>query len=72
MIKDVLEILSEILGSPRTLVKFLGEDQAHYVRTPFAHKNGTSKKLVLPLHVDIGQGLIELVDQIKDDLGKDQ
>ena len=71
-VKDVLEILSEILGSPRTLVKFLGDDQAHYVRTPFVYKNRTSKKLVLPLHVDIGQGLIELVEQIKDDLGKDQ
>ena len=66
-VKDVLEILSEILGRPKKSVKFLGDYAGHYLRTPYAHKSRIGKKYVLPLHVDIGQGLLELVEQITGD-----
>ena len=58
---DVLEMLAEILGW-RNAVKFKSGDQAgHYVRTPYAYKPRVDRKYQLPMHVDLGQGLLQLV-----------
>jgi len=62
---DMLKILSEILGfSPKT-VKF-SEDKytGHYVRTPYAYQPKLGKKYIPPIHVDLGQGLLQVIDDI--------
>ena len=62
---DMLKILSEILGfSPKT-VKFSEDKYAgHYVRTPYAYQPKLGKKYIPPIHVDLGQGLLQVIDDI--------
>jgi len=62
---DMLKILSEILGfSPKT-VKFSEDKYAgHYVRTPYAYQPKLGKKYTPPIHVDLGQGLLQVIDDI--------
>ena len=62
---DMLKILSEILGfSPKT-VKFIENKYAgHYVRTPYAYQPKLGKKYIPPIHVDLGQGLLQVIDDI--------
>jgi UDP-glucose 4-epimerase len=64
---DLLEMLSEILGI-RHSVEFVENDQSgHYVRTPYAYQPKLGRKYVPPMHVDLGQGLIQLIDEIRRD-----
>ena len=62
---DMLKILSEILGfSPKT-VKFSEDKYAgHYVRTPYAYQPKLGKKYIPPIHVDLGQVLLQVIDDI--------
>ena len=62
---DMLKILSEILGfSPKT-VKFSEDKYAgHYARTPYAYQPKLGKKYIPPIHVDLGQGLLQVIDDI--------
>ena len=62
---DMLEMLAEILGL-RDAVKFIpGEQLGHYVRTPYAYQPKLGRKYVPPVHVDLGQGLIQLIDDVR-------
>jgi len=64
-VKDLLEMLSEILGL-RNAVEFIpGEQPGHYVRTPYAYQPKIGRKYVLPMHVDLGQGLLELIENVR-------
>ena len=62
---DMLEMLNEILGL-NTKVEFISNHQAgHYIRTPYAYQPKLGRKYILPLHVDLGQGLLELIEEIR-------
>jgi UDP-glucose 4-epimerase len=62
---DLLKMLAEILGMPDA-VEFVECDQVgHYVRTPYAYQPKLGRKYVLPLHVDLGQGLLQLIDEVR-------
>ena len=62
---DMLEMLAEILDL-RDAVKFVpGEQPGHYVRTPYAYQPKLGRKYVPPIHVDLGQGLIQLIDEVR-------
>jgi UDP-glucose 4-epimerase len=64
-VMDLLKMLAEILGLPQQ-VEFIESDHAgHYIRTPYAYKPKIGRKYVPPLHVDLGQGLLELIMEIK-------
>jgi UDP-glucose 4-epimerase len=63
-VMDMLEMLSEILGL-KNAVEFVSDKQfGHYVRTPYAYQPRLGRKYVPQLHVDLGQGLLELVRYI--------
>ncbi len=65
---DLLEMLSEILGLHKP-VQFEESDlPGHYVRTPYAYQPKLGRKYVPPMHVDLGQGLIQLIDEIRRNL----
>ena len=67
-VMDLLKMLSEILGLSHD-VEFIETDRpGHYVRTPYAYQPRLGRKYVPPLHVDLGQGLLELIDDIKREL----
>jgi UDP-glucose 4-epimerase len=62
---DLLKMLAEILGRP-DLVEFSETEQVgHYVRTPYAYQPKIGRKYIPPMHVDLGQGLLQLIEEIK-------
>jgi len=62
---DLLKMLAEILNLPSE-VEFVESDHGgHYVRTPYAYLPRLGRKFVPPMHVDLGQGLLELIEEIQ-------
>ena len=37
----------------------------HYVRTPYAYQPKLGRKYVSPMHIDLGQGLLQLIDEVQ-------
>ena len=62
---DLLKMLGEILGVSNAVEFIPGEQVGHYVRTPYAYQPKLGRKYVLPMHVDLGQGLLQLIDEIR-------
>lgn len=63
---DLLKMLAEILGLPEDAVEFTdGLYAGHYVRTPYAYQPKLGRKYIPPMHVDLGQGLLELIREVK-------
>ena len=61
---DVLKMLAEILGDNYT-VEFNDDHQiGHYIRSPYALKNNIGKKFIPNKYTDLGQGLLELINNI--------
>jgi UDP-glucose 4-epimerase len=66
---DFLKMLAEILGIPNA-VEFIKADHAgHYIRTPYAYQPKLGRKYKPPMHVDLGQGLLQLIGVIRDQTG---
>jgi len=64
-VNDLLSMLSEILGFEEP-PEFRGENYAgHYVRTPYAYQPKLGRKYSPPMHVDLGQGLLQLIDEVR-------
>jgi UDP-glucose 4-epimerase len=63
-VSDLLEMLAEILGLPNAVEFVPGQHPGHYVRTPYAYQPKLGRKFVLPMHVDLGQGLLQLIDAV--------
>jgi UDP-glucose 4-epimerase len=62
---DLLKMLAEILKSPNS-VEFIEENyEGHYVYTPYAYQPKLGRKYVPSMHVDLGQGLLQLIDEIQ-------
>jgi UDP-glucose 4-epimerase len=62
---DLLKMLAEILGLMQE-VEFINSEQVgHYIRTPYAYKPKLGRKYVPQLHVDLGQGLLQLIQEAK-------
>jgi UDP-glucose 4-epimerase len=62
---DLLEMLAEILGLKNAVEFIAGEQLGHYVRTPYAYQPKLGLKYVPPMHVDLGQGLLQLIDVVR-------
>ncbi|MDP1773831.1 MAG: NAD(P)-dependent oxidoreductase [Methylobacter sp.] len=62
---DMLKMLAEILGMPDSVEFIEGSYAGHYVRTPYAYQPKLGRKFVPPMHVDLGQGLLELIGEVR-------
>lgn len=62
---DLLKMLAEILGIPDSVEFIEGDYAGHYVRTPYAYQPKLGRKYVPPMHVDLGQGLLQLIDAVR-------
>lgn len=63
---DLLKMLAEMLGITEDSVQFRNEEYAgHYVRTPYAYQPKLGRKYSPLLHVDLGQGLLQLIDEVR-------
>ena len=63
---DLLEMLAEILGVKNAVEFIAGEQPGHYVRTPYAYQPKLGRKYVPPMHVDLGQGLLQMIQYVRD------
>ena len=62
---DMLKMLAEILGLSDKSVKFIkSKYEGHYIRTPYAYQSKLGKKYIPPVHVDLGQGLLQVINDI--------
>ena len=61
---DLLKMLAEILGYEKDIEFIENSQPGHYVRTPYAYQPKLGRKYVAPMHVDLGQGLIQLITSI--------
>jgi UDP-glucose 4-epimerase len=67
-VSDLLKMLAEILGKS-DCVDFVEERyEGHYVKTPYAYISKIGKKFVPSFHVDLGQGLLELINEVQSKL----
>jgi UDP-glucose 4-epimerase len=62
---DLLEMLAEILGLSKAVEFVATEQPGHYVRTPYAYQPKLGRKYMPPMHVDLGQGLLELIENVR-------
>jgi len=64
-VMDLLKMLAEILGIPQAVEFEETEYAGHYVRTPYAYQPKLGRKYVPPMHVDLGQGLLQLIAEVQ-------
>lgn len=62
---DLLKMLAEILGVSQEVEFVEVKHAGHYVRTPYAYQPTLGRKYIPPMHVDLGQGLLQLIDEIR-------
>ena len=68
---DLLKMIAEILGRSNS-VKFVESEHAgHYVRTPYAYQPKLGRKYIPQMHVDLGQGLLQLIDEVRNSSNED-
>lgn len=68
---DLLKMLAEIMGIPDT-IDFRDEAYAgHYVRSPYAYMPKPGRKFTPALHIDLGQGLLQLIAEVRAEMGSD-
>ena len=58
-------MLAEILNLPEDEIEFKDTDYAgHYIRSPHAHMSKLGRKYIPSMHIDLGQGLLQVIDEI--------
>ena len=63
-VSTVLKMIGEILGIEKD-IEFLEDDYTgHYVSTPYFYKNPVGMKYIPSMHVDLGQGILQMIDEI--------
>ena len=68
LVADLMKMLAEILGFTNPVEFIEGDNGGHYVRTPYAYQPKIGRKYTPPLHVDLGQGLLQLINQINNNI----
>ena len=63
---DMLKMLAEILNLSNDKVEFIKSDVVgHYIRTPYSYQPKLGRKYMPSMHVDLGQGLIQMINEIQ-------
>lgn len=64
-IKDLLKMISEILNINKKIKFIENKNEGHYTRTPYSYSLNSEYKYSPKLSIDIGYGLMELTEYIK-------
>lgn len=67
-VKEMLQMIAEILGIPLEIDVQHPHDQAHYHITPYSFNPKMGKKLFSELNVDLGQGLLRVIEELHESL----
>ena len=65
---DLLEMCVEILDLSTSVEYVDGDQVGHYVRTPYADRSVLARRYIPPLTIDLGQGLLQLIESIRGEL----
>ncbi len=63
-IEDLFRMLEEMLGKKLSVNFDTDPHSGHYQITPYTFMPKVGKKLVLPLYIDLGQGLLQIMEEI--------
>jgi len=64
-VSDLLKMIAEILNFTDDSVEFIeGNYEGHYVRTPYAYQPKLGRKYTPLSHVDLGQGLLQVIGEL--------
>ena len=62
---DLLKMIGELLQIDLK-IEFEDSDYAgHYIRTPYSYSDKVGRKYIPSMHVDLGQGLLQMIKNIK-------
>lgn len=67
-VHDMLMMLAEIMGLNGKVEFIDAPYKGHYVRTPYAYQPNLGRKYIPALHVDLGQGLVQLVEELHNEI----
>ena len=62
---DLLKMIAELLQIKASINFEDTEYTGHYIRTPYAYNDKVGRKYIPSMHVDLGQGLLQLIKLIK-------
>ena len=68
-VKNTISMIGEILKKDKLVSEFKADKTSyHYEFTPYSYNPRIGRKFTLPVHIDFGQGIIQLAEQIKSEL----
>ena len=68
-VKNTIKMIAEIMNINKIDTDFEQEGSSyHYEFTPYSYNPTIGKKFTLPVHIDFGQGILQLIEQIKNEL----
>jgi UDP-glucose 4-epimerase len=70
-VKDLLEMLKEMLRNEINIEYVSGNLEGHYQITPYFFRPRTAKKVVLSEYHDIGQGLLQSIHEVYNEINID-
>lgn len=65
---DVMKMIAEILGGGVRFEFFSEKGSAHYEITPYSFNPRMGRKYAPPLHMDLGQGVLRVVEEVHREL----
>ncbi len=65
---ELLTMISEIMGNKLKIMNVSDNNMGHYKITPYAYHPTVAKKLVANPYIDLGQGLLECIQEIHKEL----
>lgn len=68
--KDLFEMIREIMGEDVTIRYEPGTYQTHYIRTPYAFDREVPVRINLSHYIDINEGILDCLNEIKSELNK--
>ncbi len=68
-VSEFLKIIAEILSINKKKIFFKNKNYpGHYIRTPYSIDDDISHKLTLSTHIDLGEGIKDLIKKIKNEI----
>ena len=67
---ELITMINEIMGNRLKIKKVLDKNIGHYKITPYSYNPTVAKKLVANPFIDLGQGLLECIQEINKELDK--
>ena len=62
--KDLLSMINEIFSNNIHIEMHLKRSKTHYKMSPYSFNPKMAKKLVSNPHIDLGQGILTLIEEI--------